>query len=116
LAKVREMARLDAQKGPANGRGEGLVMCARKPWDSTTLPADVREIKRHVFKTSFEGCLVRRPGDTPEDGKVYFVENGRKRWVTTSEWIVAKGMNWPGDVQLITAQELDDILPGPPLP
>jgi len=117
LSKVQELARLDGEKGSANGRGEGLVMCARKPWDSTDQQADSRaKITRQAFKTSFDGCLVRRPGETPEDGKVYFIDNGRKRWVTTSEWIVAKGFNWPNDVQLITAEELDAILPGPPLP
>jgi SAM-dependent methyltransferase len=99
------------------GRAEGLVMCARKPWDSANQQSvAVEKVTRQAFKTSFEGCLIRRPGDTPEDQKVYFVENGRKRWVTTSEWIIAKGMNWPSDVQFVTAEELDGILPGPPLP
>jgi hypothetical protein len=98
-------------------RAEGLVMCARKPWDSANQQSvAVEKVTRQAFKTSFEGCLVRKPGDTPEDQKVYFVENGRKRWVTTAEWIIAKGMKWPSDVQLITAAELDAILPGPPLP
>jgi len=115
LAQLREMARQDAERGPANGRGEGLVMCARKPWNLEG-QAEPAPIVQQVFKTSFEGCLVRRPGDTWEDQKVYFVDNGRKRWVTTAEWIVARGMNWPGDVQFITAEELDEILPGPPLP
>ncbi len=92
-------------------------MCARKPWDSTQQQSDFGErIHRQAFKTSFEGCLVRRPGETPEDQKVYFVEDGRKRWVTTSQWIIDKGMNWPSDVQLITAEELDAILPGPQIP
>jgi SAM-dependent methyltransferase len=110
-----ELAGIGELAGPS-GRGEGLVMCARKPWDLQGREAPPLPVSRQVFKTSFEGCLVRRPGDTPEDQKVYFVENGRKRWVTTSEWIVAKGMNWPGDVQFITAEELDVILPGSPLP
>ena len=87
----------------------GLVMCARKPWDSTYRPSP-------AFKRSFAGRLVRRPGETPEDQKVYYVENGRKRWVTTADWIIAKGMAWPGDLQFITAEELDAILTGPPLP
>jgi SAM-dependent methyltransferase len=117
LDQVKGVARLDADKGPANGRGEGLVMCARKPWDSTDQQSvSTAKITRQAFKTSFEGCLVRRPGDSPEDGKVYYVDNGRKRWVTTANWIVAKGFNWPSDVQFITAEELDAILPGPPLP
>jgi len=117
LAKVKGIAQVDAAKGPANGRDEGLIMCARKPWDSTYQQSAYSErIPKQKFKMSFSGCLVRRPGENPEDQKVYYVENGRKRWVTTAEWIVAKGMRWPEDVQLITAEELDAILLGPPLP
>jgi len=89
------------------GRAEGLVMCARKPWDSADQQSVAGEtVTRQAFKTCFDGCLVRRPGDTAEDHKVYFVENGRKRWVTTADGIIAKGMKWPSDVQLITAEEL----------
>jgi len=117
LEAVKSIARMDEQPGVVNHRGEGLVLCARKPWDSTEEQAAAAErVVRHAFHTSFEGCLVRRPGDSPEDQKVYFVENGRKRWVTTAEWIISKGMNWPDDVQMITPEELDGILPGPPLP
>ncbi len=87
-----------------------LVMCARKPWQ----PVD--EAHQPSTQPWFEGWLVRRPGEAPDDQKVYFIENGRKRWVTTAEWIVAKGLRWPDDVQVITAPELDAIMPGPPLP
>lgn len=104
VARIREMA------GPA-GRDEGLVMCARKPGEGGRVP-----VASDAFVTPYEGCLVRRPGETPEDQMVFFIEHGRKRWVTTSEWIVEKGMNWPGDVQFITAEELDAMLPGPRLP
>ena len=114
---MTELARDDDTRGPNNGRGEGLVMCARKPWDSSHQQTAYSErIPRQAFKLNLAGCLVRRPGETPEDQKVYYVENGRKRWVTTAEWIIAKGMRWPDDVQLVTAEELDAILTGPPLP
>jgi SAM-dependent methyltransferase len=114
LAKIQEMARIDAQKQSSNGRDEGLIMCARKPWDSIQQQsAYSARIRKQPFKMSFAGCLVRRPGVTAEDQRV---ENGRKRWVTDKDWIIAKGMNWPDDVQLITAEELDAILTGPPLP
>jgi 2-polyprenyl-3-methyl-5-hydroxy-6-metoxy-1,4-benzoquinol methylase len=117
LAKVRQVARADAEKGPDNRRDLALVMCARKPWKSAHQQSDYSQrIPRQPFKMAFAGCLVRRPGETPEDLKVYFVENGRKRWVTTADWIIAKGMRWPEDVQFVTAQELDAILTGPPLP
>lgn len=111
LARIEEIARRDAESGPANGRDEGLMMCARKPGEGGREP-----VARDTFVTPYEGCLVRRPGETSEDQMVFFIENGRKRWVTTAEWIVAKGMNWPGDVQFITAEELDAMLPGPRLP
>ena len=121
LAKVKELARLDreeaAEKGSKNRRDLGLVMCARKPWDSIQQKSAYSEkIPKQAFKLSFAGCLVRRPGLSAEDDKVYYVENGRKRWVTTAEWIIAKGMRWPEDVQFVTAEELDAILTGPPLP
>src|SRR5580698_5716601 len=35
LESVKATVRLDARRGPANGREESLVMCARKPWDSS---------------------------------------------------------------------------------
>jgi 2-polyprenyl-3-methyl-5-hydroxy-6-metoxy-1,4-benzoquinol methylase len=116
LDRLKELARIEEDK-PDPGRAEGLVMCARKPWDSADRQAVLSEaITREAFKSPFEGCLVRRPGETYEDIKVYFVENGRKRWVTTADWIIAKGMKWPTDVRFITAEELDAILPGPALP
>ena len=117
LAGVKDIARIDAGNGPINHRGECLVMCGRKPWTSTEEQAASDEkVGRQVFYTPFEGYLVRRPGETVEDNKVYFVDHGRKRWVTTADWIIARGMNWPEDVKVITAEELDELLPGPPLP
>ena len=89
---------------------EALVLCARKPW----YPID--DEYRPSTQPWLEGCLVRRPGETPDDQKVYFVENGRKRWVTTAGWIVDKGLRWPDDVQVIATSELDALRPGPPLP
>ena len=111
LTKIEAIARSDAQRGPANGRNEGLIMCGRKPGAVHDRPSAGQTVR-----TPYEGCLVRRPGETPEDQMVFFIENGLKRWVTTSEWIIARGMNWPGDVQIITAEQLDAFLPGPRLP
>lgn len=88
---------------------DAVVLCARKPW----LPLD--EEHRPSTQPWLEGHLVRRPGDTPDDQMVYYVENGRKRWVTTAEWITAKGLKWPDDVEMITAAELAALRPGPPL-
>jgi 2-polyprenyl-3-methyl-5-hydroxy-6-metoxy-1,4-benzoquinol methylase len=117
LESIKATARLDAAQGAANGREESLVMCARKPWDSSYQQSAYSErIPNQAFKLSFAGCLVRRPGESVEDQKVYYVDNGRKRWVWSADWIVSKGLRWPEDVQLITAEELDSILTGPPIP
>ena len=112
LTKVKELHLADPS---GTRRAEGLVMCARKPWDPSLQPVAGGRVTGHTFHTSFEGCLVRRPGETVEDQKVYFIDKGRKRWVTTGDWIIANGMSWH-DLQLITAEELEALLPGPPLP
>ena len=71
LAKVKEMARLDTEKAAEEGsssnrRDLGLVMCARKPWDSIQQKSAYSEkIPKQAFKMSFAGCLVRRLGETP---------------------------------------------------
>lgn len=98
-----------------NGRSEGLIMCARKPVDVRGRSLSV-ESRQRPMSVDFEGWLVRRPGDNAEDTKVYFVENGRKRWITTAEWIVHKGLKWPDDVRIITKEELNRLPLGPPLP
>ena len=77
LAKVKETARLDALKGPANGRGEGLIMCARKPWDSVLQESAYSEtIPRQAFKS-----VARRLPGTAAWGKL-----PRIRRSTTSKW------------------------------
>ena len=102
---------------PPTGRGDCLAMCARKPWLSAEQESAARErIARRTFSSRYDGCLVRRPGETANDMKVYYVEQGQKRWVTTADWIIAKGMKWPDAVQFISAEELDGLVPGPALP
>jgi hypothetical protein len=63
----------------------------------------------------YEGMLVRRPGTSPEDGMVYIVWNGRRRWVLDVDWVKANGFRWPQDIQVITHEELEAIAPGPPI-
>ena len=63
----------------------------------------------------YDRKLIRRPGDTPEDGKVYIVLNGQKRWVLHSQWLQAHGYNWPNDVQTVPASELNAIPTGSPI-
>jgi hypothetical protein len=64
----------------------------------------------------YEGQLVRRPGDKPEDGKVYVVRNGRKHWVWDGAWLTLRGYKWPDDVHVIPAADLDAMTPGYSLP
>jgi hypothetical protein len=54
----------------------------------------------------YEGQLVRRPGSSPEDGKVYYVHNGEKRWILNGQWIASHGYKWPDDVHTIPAADL----------
>lgn len=62
--------------------------------------------------SGWEGHLVRRPGGTPEDGKVYLVKDGKKHWVVSADWLKEHGYNFPGDVTVISAQELAQIPDG----
>jgi hypothetical protein len=62
-----------------------------------------------------EGALVRCPGHSPEDDKVYVVLQGRKRWVLHLEWFTAHGYRWPQDLQVISAEALEAIPAGAPV-
>ncbi|MEP7362264.1 MAG: hypothetical protein ABI972_03345 [Acidobacteriota bacterium] len=63
----------------------------------------------------FEKLLVRRPGNEPEDGKVYLVRNGKKQWVVNAKWLAANGYRFPEDVREISAAELAAIPTGDPI-
>ena len=63
----------------------------------------------------YEGKLVRRPGEKPEDQAVYLVQKGMKRWVPSSKWIVEHGYRWPEDVLFISPEALAAIPQGPPV-
>jgi len=67
-----------------------------------------------VKPSRYDGQLVRRPGPTPEDGKVYIVRNGIKHWIMDHRWTIQNGFRWPADVKVIPASELDRIPPGEP--
>jgi len=63
----------------------------------------------------YENKLVRRPGKSMEDGKVYLVENGKKRWVVNASWFAAHGFKFPEAVIEITPAALDAIPIGDPI-
>ena len=68
------------------------------------------------FTGSFEGCLVKKPGNGSDALAVYFIENGRKRPVTSVDWVRAKGLKWPSALKVVRPEELDAIPSGPNLP
>jgi SAM-dependent methyltransferase len=67
------------------------------------------------FESPYEGKLVRRAGDTPEDVKVYLVRGGRKHWVISGGWVIANGFRWPEDVNIIPSADLLRIPTGDPI-
>ena len=69
---------------------------------------------REASPSRYEGQLVRRPGPTPEDGKVYIVRNGIRHWVIDHRWTLQNGFHWPNDVKVIPPGELDPIPRGEP--
>jgi hypothetical protein len=62
--------------------------------------------------SKWEGRLVRRPGSTAEDQKIYLVKDGKKRWVTSSEWLRQHAYRFPDEVQVIPGEELAQIPEG----
>jgi hypothetical protein len=97
----------------------GAVLCVVSVACSTTprgpVAADESAKQGESIARKYERKLIRRPGASPEDGKVYVVIDGKKRWVTHAEWIQAHGYKWPDDVQQIPASDLDAIPSGPPI-
>jgi hypothetical protein len=90
---------------------KGIAYCSPKPCDTESA---VSPVGGNVT-AKYANQLVRRPGNSPEDGKVYFVTEGQKRWVLSSDWIRAHAYNWPKDVHEISAIELNAIPTGPPI-
>ena len=83
-----------------------LVGCSKPPE-----PAPVA-----TAVSKYDKKLVRRPGSSVEDSKVYLIRDGKKHWVTTAIWIKENGYKWPDDVMMITAEELDSMPLGEPIP
>lgn len=63
----------------------------------------------------WDGRLVRKAGDTPEDGKVYVVLCGRRHWVTSGAWIARHGYAWPSSVHIVPGDEVDALPLGAPI-
>jgi hypothetical protein len=84
-----------------------------KPETTTETPK--AQVAADVAASKWEKRLVRRPGTSAEDGKVYLVQEGKKRWVVSGAWLKEHGYKWPDDVSVISAQELDSIPSGDPI-
>lgn len=68
----------------------------------------------NVHPSPYEGQLVRRPGNAPEDIMVYIIRDGKKHWITDKRWIIQNGFRWPEDVKVIPQTDLDPIPSGEP--
>jgi hypothetical protein len=91
----------------------GLMIFAGCSSKDSAVPQDTGS--QAASKSPFEGLLVRRSGSTLEDQKVYVVQNGQKRWVTSAAWMRDHGYRWPKDVRYISAEQLDSIPLGEPI-
>ena len=82
---------------------------------SSTSPDAPPSRASQVTSSAYENKLVRRPGNTAEDGKVYIVQNGKKCWVVNASWFVGHGFKFPDDVREISTAEFDAIPLGDPI-
>lgn len=88
--------------GSSPGSSAGLVASkTERPKQSST--------QQQISK--WEGKLIQSSGNTPEDGKVYIVHNGKKRWVRRYEWIVKNGYT-VNDINVVSPSELNAIPTG----
>jgi hypothetical protein len=56
----------------------------------------------------WEGQLLKRPGHSLEDDKIYLVEGGYKRWVVSLDWLWLHGYK-STDVRSVNAEDLAAI-------
>ena len=104
----------------------GVFLKARKP--ANYVPNDLSDYALYSMVTNSlihsvekpeesdnEGKLVRRPGKSLEDGKVYIVCGGVKHWVIDAAWIEKNGFRWPEDIHVISAETLEQMPTGYPI-
>jgi hypothetical protein len=60
--------------------------------------------------------MVKLPAGSGDDGKVYVVQEGKKRWVVNASWFASHNYKFPEDVIEIPASELAAIPVGDPIP
>lgn len=112
IENIRRRASQEDSDKLYNGRGDGLVLLAVKPHSAgDPVIASLRNAKALDY---LEGKLVRGPGTSLEEQKVYYVRGGRKHWVVSADWLGKHGMRLEDTMQ-ISKQDLDAILLGAPL-
>jgi SAM-dependent methyltransferase len=97
----------------SNRRTEGLVLCAEKPASGL-----VRASRRMIAPANpWEGKLVKASKliGKDEDARVFFIDHGVKHWVTSTEWIKARGLRIPEDLLFVPPQDLAAVPEGPPI-
>lgn len=81
--------------------------------DSATGKKTAQELTTaEVPGSRWEGQMIRRPGSTPADGKVFLVKEGKRHWVVSADWFKQHGYNFPADVRVIPAEDLARIPEG----
>jgi hypothetical protein len=86
--------------------------CSKSETNAETKP----EVAANAPALKWEKKLIRHPGTSAEDGKVYVVQGGKRRWVLAGvAWLTEHGYKWPEDVSVIPAEEFDSIPTGDPI-
>jgi hypothetical protein len=91
-----------------------FVGCSSTPRNPAQAETGASNIAAKYEHQLIRSEAARRPTSV-EDGKVYVVTDGKKRWVTHVDWILAHGYKWEADVHEIPKSELDAIPTGPPI-
>ena len=70
--------------------------------DKTAPPAESAPEK----VSSLEGRLIKQPGDSAEEGKVYVVKGGKRRWIVHGSWIAARASEFPAGVEVLSSSDV----------
>ena len=98
VEKIRERTAAEDRMKASNGRGEGLILCAKKPRQPHE--TSIAALRFAGIAPPLEGKLVRVHGISAEDQKVYFVLGGRKHWVVTTDWLAKRGMRLEDTIEV----------------
>jgi hypothetical protein len=81
-------------------------------WKTYYVPPPVHQF---TAVKELEGKLVRRPGVTPDDMRVFLVKNGIRHWILRGSWIQEHGYRWPDDVRVVDPGLLAAMPEGEPM-